>query len=690
MIMSESLKEDSTGSIELDTVCWFISQIRTKLVRTIEQFAEEEVILPEDGGPYGGQPFAVRRQPFVSLLWAEMQSSRWAEVWVTGCVQSGKTLTAFVIPLIYMIVELQKGPIAAIPDGTMIADKWSVDLEPVFSANHEFKKLLPSSGPGSKGGSPKSYIKLTNGYQIKFMTKGGSDQSKAGYTAPYIVVTEAAGWSHGTETSKESAPIDQVRGRAMASNKFDEDGNVASNSMMIVEGTVTDEDDLPMSEWPLTTQSRIACKCPHCSAFVTPEREHLRGWKGAADELAAAAGAHFVCPACDHKLTSQERREMNDVHAGNCILLHHGQRVVDGEIVGDIPGTTKFGFRWNAFNNLFKPPADYGAMEWEASQLEESSSKWETAEKRLCQQVWVIPFTPKRLALLRINAKTIRKRQRLQMGIVPKDTIYLIQGVDVGMWTCHYVTLAFTSTGQIHIPIYGGSNTALMQEDKASKEHQNIAIANCIAGIFDVASTGLAIEGGGIKQYDNVLCDARYRPEAVHLGLSKYPEEIFMALMGFGKTVSNKGRPGVRYHKPTKLNKVTREIGDEAPWHVDYERLYGAYVMKMDTDYSKSEFQDCLRIEPGYPGSVTFSTAPAKEHNGISRQFVSELKDEEGNWQKKGENHKLDCAGYAYMGALRMGWSVEDYKEFVPLVQPSLTQVEEQRSWLLKRINGGA
>lgn len=681
------MRDSANNKATVDSVKWVIASMITKPIRTIEEFAEQEVFLPKDGGPFEGQLFAVRRQPFVSLLWEQMQSSRWSEVWVTGCVQSGKTLMAFVIPLIYMIVELQKSPIAAIPDGTMITDKWSVDIEPVFKANKDFESLLPLKGPGSKGGAPKSYVKLTSGFQIKFMTKGGSDQSKAGYTAPYIVVTEAAGWSQGTETSKESSPIDQVRGRAMASSKFDEMGNVASNSMMVVEGTVTDEDDLPLSEWDRTTQSRIACKCPYCSEFVTPEREHLRGWKGAGNELQAAAETHFVCPACDHKISSKDRREMNSV--GNCVLLHHGQKMVDGEIVGGVPGTTKFGFRWNAFNNLFKPPADYGAMEWEASQLEDGSPKWENAEKRLCQQVWVIPFTPKRLALSRINSKTVRRRQReLPAGVVPKDTVFLVKGVDVGMWTCHYVTLAFTSTGQIHIPTYGGANTALMQEDKASKEHQNIAIANCVAGIFNVAETGLAIEGGGIKAYDQVLCDVRYRPEAVQLGLSKFPEDVFMAILGFGKTLSNKGRPGVPYRKPDRLNKVTREIGTDAPWHVDYERNYFAYRMKIDADYSKSEFQDCLRIEPGYPGSVTFSKAPAQEHSGISRQFVSELKDADGNWVKKGENHKLDCAGYAYMGALRLGWSVEDYSEFVPLVAPKQTPVERKRSWLYQKING--
>ena len=100
---SESRKKIQTA-IVLETVSGVLVAMVTKPVRTIEQFAEEEVFLPNDGGQFEGQLFAVRRQPFVALLWKEMQSPRWSEVWVTGCVQSGKTLMAFVIPLIYMIV----------------------------------------------------------------------------------------------------------------------------------------------------------------------------------------------------------------------------------------------------------------------------------------------------------------------------------------------------------------------------------------------------------------------------------------------------------------------------------------------------------------------------------------------------------------------------------------------------------
>lgn len=662
-----------------------VASCRTRKVRTIREFAEQEIILPEDGGPFEGQPFSVDRQPFVELLWDELMSGDWSEAFITGCVQSGKTLTAFVILLLYMILELRKSPIAAIPDGTMISDKWTVDIEPVFEANHKLKGLLPEKGPGSKGGAPKTYVRLRNGRQIKFLTKGGSDQSKAGYTAPYIVVTEAAGWGQGTETSKESSPLDQVRGRQMSASKYDKDGNVNAQSMLIVEGTVTSDDDLPLSEWPLTSQSRIACPCPHCNQFVTPEREHLRGWQEATSENEAARLAYFVCPSCDKRLSNQDRQEMNQ----NALLLHGSQKVVDGEITGDRPDVSKLGFRWNAFNNMFLKAADYGAMEWSAKQFEEGSDKWENAEQRLCQQVWVIGYTPKVIQRARISQQSVKQRRNgLADKVVPKNCVYLVTGIDVGKWVCWYVTLAFCDDGTIHVVAHGANDTSIMNKDRITKEHENIAITNCLRGMFDMAKHGWAIDGGGVKSADLVLPDIGYRPEAVFQALQGYDKQRFMATRGRGKTVYYEDRSTGTYTAPIRLNAQVREVGKSAPWHREYDRKRQARKLVVDADYAKSELQNCLRVDQSYPGSISFPKVLKQELTKIAMHFCAELKNADGEWVKRGQNHLLDAGAYAFMGGNYLGWEIGDYKHLVPLVKPK-EPIEEQRSWLEKRILNG-
>ena len=546
---------------------------KSKPVRTLAQFAEEEIVLPRDGGPFEGQMFRVDRQPFARLLWDELDSRQWAEAFVFGCIQSGKTLLAFVIPLVYMVVELHKGPIAAIPDGSMIADKWSVDIEPVFQANDSLQKLLPEKGPGSKGGTPKSFVKLRNGLPLKFITKGGSDQSKAGYTAPFIVLTEAAGWSEGTETSKESSPLDQVRGRQMSASKYDDDGNINAQSMLVVEGTVTDDEDLPLSEWPLTTQSRIACPCPHCKKHVTPEREHLRGWKDAPSENQAAKKSHFVCPACEKKLTEKQRRTMNE----KAVLLHAGQQVKRGKVHGPAPEVSKLGFRWNAFNNLFLKASDYGTKEWTAAQFEEGSPKWENAEKALCQQAWAIGYTPKNVARTRLNQKAVRNRKsKLPDRMVPANCDYLVTGIDVGKWVCWFVTLAFCSDGTIHVVAHDGVDTSILNKDKVTKHHENIAIANCLAEMFDAAKVGYVFEDGGVKHPDLVLPDTGYRPEAVFSALREFDPKRFMGVRGRGKTVWFEDKNDGEYRAPAKLSQTIREISDIAPMHREYVRKWRA------------------------------------------------------------------------------------------------------------------
>ena len=654
MILNSLRKNSGSNTAGIRWIDRLSVSARSQKVRTILEFAESEITLPMDGGPFQGQKFRSHRQPYVRLLWSEIESRRWSEAFITGCVQSGKTLSAFVVLLLYMVFELRNSPIAAIPDGTMIGDKWNADLEPVLKANTKWNDQLPKTGQGSKGGAPKTSVEFECGQSIKFVTKGGSDQSKAGYTAPYMVVTEAAGWSVGTETSKEAKPIDQLRGRTMSAAKFDEDGNVSSNSMMVVEGTVTDEYDLPVSEKPFTTQSRIACPCPHCEQHVTPEREHLVGWQNAKTELDAAKLAYFKCPSCDERLTPDDRRSMNE----NSILLHDGQEMVDGQILGEVPAVTKLYIRWNAFNNMFLPPAEYGVIEWSASQLEKGSAEWENAEKRLCQQIWVIPYTARSKQRERVSQKHVRKRRdEFNWGILPKDTEHLVMGVDVGKWDCWWLLLAFRSNGLIHCPAYGRQATNLLTENKQVEEHEVEAIQRCLHGIYKMCHDGWMRTDGEMISPGMVVVDSNYKKGAVFQSMVDEDRDIFYPLLGKGQT---NFKPSL-FVLPANETKYVYDINNNGHFlkydvENDRDRLY------VDADLAKTEIQNCLRVRKGMPGALTLARSPVDDHKLISRHFCAELKDEDGKWRKTGANHLLDCGGYAWMAGSHLGFDVRNFK----------------------------
>ncbi|MEZ6097250.1 MAG: phage terminase large subunit family protein [Pirellulaceae bacterium] len=271
-----------------DLTLEMIDNCMSQELRDLVTFAEECIVLPKDGGPFQGQPFLADNQPYVRLLYYEIKHGLWSEIIVTGPSQSGKTLSAFVIVVLYIAVELRKNVVVGVPDLAMINDKWKVDFLPVLQESPALRGLLPRSGAGSKGGTIQDMVQLTNGVTIRFMTRGGSDQSKAGFTASHVVVTEAAGWSDGTESSKESDPLRQLRARQRATSRFDEDGKISTERQMIVEGTVTDEFDLPWRAKAGSSESQLVYQCVHCSEYVRPEREHFIGWQEANSEFQAA------------------------------------------------------------------------------------------------------------------------------------------------------------------------------------------------------------------------------------------------------------------------------------------------------------------------------------------------------------------------------------------------------------------
>ena len=82
-----------------EELTWCAVQSRTPKLRTLREFVESEIVLPE--GKYRGRKLRIHRQPYVGLLYDAIDSKRWNRIVVVGCVQSGKTLCGFVTPLLY-------------------------------------------------------------------------------------------------------------------------------------------------------------------------------------------------------------------------------------------------------------------------------------------------------------------------------------------------------------------------------------------------------------------------------------------------------------------------------------------------------------------------------------------------------------------------------------------------------------
>ena len=643
-------------------------------LRDIGEWAEEEIILPMDGGPFEGQPFELARQPYVRLLYDEIMFGNWSEYIITGPSQSGKTLSAFVIPLLWILLELRKNTICGVPDGNMIADKWAVDVEPVFRANPTLDRYLPTTGPGSKGGTIKEFVKLNNGVRLRFMTAGGSDQSKAGFTATHMCVTEAAGFSNSKKqsTSKEASALRQLRARQRSASRFDDSGRLTKDRQMFVEGTVTDEDDLPWSALEGSSRSQIVQQCPSCSKWVSPERTDLSGWVDAKSELEAARIGSFFCPNCGEEISEATRRKMVE----SCKLLHDGQSIDKrGRVKGKPPETGVLWFRWSAFQNLFLKTADLCAEEWKADQLDTGSLEWEEAEKELSQQVWCQPFRPAIDDAGPIEANSVRKRtHKLTSGIVPADCDKLVFGCDVGRYRCWYFAISFNKDGTLHCPVYGSVDTSMVKGGKVQREHEKSAIKNAIREMFDLIDNPWPmVASATMKTADLVHIDGGYFPDAVIEVCNEYGRGLnsrFRMIDGVGKSEM----ASRVYSNPKRTNKTIRKISKPAgKWHVEFRN--GGWVTILNADQSKIGVQNCLRVEPGEPGSLTLPAAPQREHRLVARHLSSEVfrrwvepgKGVREEWVKSGQNHLLDCAGYAWIGGDCLGWKMPTPKKEKPV-----------------------
>src|SRR4029453_4850912 len=90
-------------------------------------------------------------------------------------------------------------------------------------------------------------------------------------------------------TSREADKVTQLEARTRA---------YGSRKRVYMECTVSTERGRTWREYTNGTKARIVLPCPSCEAWVSPEREHLTGWQGGENAIAASRSASFACPAC--------------------------------------------------------------------------------------------------------------------------------------------------------------------------------------------------------------------------------------------------------------------------------------------------------------------------------------------------------------------------------------------------------
>lgn len=246
----------------------FFAACRIPKRRSYLEFAQSTIVIPK--GPYKGRRFRPNFQPFTGLFLREMDTRRWPRVFVTGCAQAGKTFL-LQVPLLYWILERRAPVVFGIPDMRLARNMWNEVMKPILRASR-LDRLLPVSGAGSRGGELKDAMMFQGAGVLKIMSFGGGDAGRSGYTAEAVFVTEVDKGDTAGGQSREADPISQMEARKRS---FGADG------LFMGEATASITMGRVWSEIKKGTDSQIACPCPHCGEYVTPEREHLVGWQDA-------------------------------------------------------------------------------------------------------------------------------------------------------------------------------------------------------------------------------------------------------------------------------------------------------------------------------------------------------------------------------------------------------------------------
>lgn len=622
---------------------------RPKPRRSLLEFAESEVVIPD--GPYRGRYFRADRLPWTRLLLRAIDSRRWSRIIVTGPSQAGKTLVSWLIPALWLICELEETVILAAPAAATLIDKWRISVEPAILASR-YRELMPERGAGSRGGDAK-LIRLRNGARVRLMDGQGDDKKRASFTARAALVTETDGMDEKREGSRESDPVTQIEQRTAAYEQ---------GALVILECTASTRDGRTWREYEQSTSSRIATPCPHCGRWVSPEREHLVGWREADSELDAAAAAHWLCPSCAHVITDAERRAAN----ARCVLAHRGQEIsADGTVTGPVPGTRTLGFRWSAWSNLLKSTGALGAMEWNASRLAGDAKR--NADRALRQFHWALPVERHELEGAEGDESGVdvldRIDQGMPRGVLPPWTQLVILGVDLGLRMLHWTATAWRADATVHVLEYGIEDTP-----DAGSEERRILIA--LRTIRDRAIAGW-LHGQVQRRADLMLVDAGWRPDVVK-AFAAEPESLGLVRItkGYGD-----GQPAGRtYSGPRSTGATVKRIGDG--WHE--VRLAGGHrEVQFSADAWKTQLQARIETAPGTPGAFSLYAGDPRDHRRYSAHLRSERLVEEFDprkgmvrrWRaRRAANHWWDSTVLATLGAGMRG------------VQPTLEAPKEPQT----------
>jgi hypothetical protein len=604
---------------------WLVQASRAPRIRPILQWAEEEFVIPE--GAREGTRFRASTLPWQALWLREIDSGHWNRFIMIACVQGGKTLVGWVLPIMWHLFEWRESVLAGVVQMEMSGLKWRKELLPAINANPKFRALLREHGKGSRGGQFES-LTFSHGPDITFLSGKGGDEKRSGITSRIVAVTEADRVDDAGEASDEAAPIYQMEARL---------ASFGNDARFFAECTRTTATGFVSREYEAGTASRIMCPCPHCGDWVSPEREDLVGWEDAQSELAAGEESAFYCPACREEITELERRLMNE----DGRLVHRGQAIDRaGQIHGERPPTKTLGFRANAFNNLLWSPGFIGAQEWRAKRDRDT----ESAERKLRQFYWALPIEPNEFNPTPLSADDIlaANTPALTRGIVPPGTMHLAGAADLRKTQLHFGVVAFARDPKDNVVRRHFIDIGVIPVPSAELGPRKALLA-ALRTLRDkhIEPGYVERESGKVWRPGWFSVDAFWFTPVVRQFIRECrTKNIKRYIPSFGRGLSAEHSRG-RYQQPEKETKEKPFVGEN--FYVSWHDKHALHALVVSADAWKTEVREGFATPADQPGTIRLFEATTEDEQKLQRQFAKEVAAERAYWVHVPERGQVLC-----------------------------------------------
>lgn len=587
----------------------------------ILDWAEKHLRIPS--GKLKGQRFRRSMQPCTSVFLELVDDPRYRLAVLVGPNQQGKSYAAATV-ILNSLINWKDDTIFGLPDlDGMWSTKWATDIEPMLRRS-DFSEMLPESGEGSRGGTPK-LLKLTNGRRLQAMGAGGEANQRAGAQCRVLVITELKDFGTATKKSGEGDKAQQLLRRTLQHQ---------GNEFAMAESTLTSEDNIAYQWYLNGTQTQAFFECPHCSNHISLCREDLVGWQTAANENEARENARFRCGKCDETMTEAERKTALQ----SCIALHKGQTIVDGVIEGDHPPTATLSFRFGAGVSMFSDAGTLAVAEFKYAHMAKGTAKG-NAYRELMQSMWGLPVSVQSFAVDALDGMALMQRVGSSaFGKVPDGTILLTGGCDVRKSTLHASVIAWRQDAG-PVVIWWGSEP--IREGVLWKD----GLCNAGAILQKRFSDGFECSDGERLPVLFTLLDAGWQTWDVE-ALSEM-DFTWQSMMGFGSGVLS----GKSYRAPKQTGNSCRLIGEN--FHV--AMVQDRQLVELDADKHKSTLASLMRLPVDDPQALTFASADTANLKFLCDHLTGEVevpKTDGGEslttWREvRSEQHLLDSTSYA-------------------------------------------